>query len=186
MSLLPAAVAVATCLPLVVRTALALSSFCHTSYVGRGLNLERPRRKANHLRTLHPGHALGTVSKRVGLIKPRRQTNCSLGQGRASPAQYLPHFLCRARAEFGSYSGGNPLFQKWQKCPLKQSLGKVAKVLCKSVLGLKLLRRKLKFRDFGPDFLQNCHFYFQTGSFTYQNCHFFLKTANLNFYPNQR
>lgn len=86
---------------------------CHTSYVGRGLNLERPRRKANHLRTLHPGHALGAVSKRVGgMIKPRRQTNCSLVQDRASPAQYLPRLLHRARGEFGSYSGGNPLFQK--------------------------------------------------------------------------
>ena len=132
MSLLPAVVAVATCLPLAVRTALALSSFCHTSYVGRGLNLERPRRKANHLRTLHPGHALGIVGKRVGgMIEPRRQTNCSLGQGRASPAQYLPHPPCRARGKFGSYSAGNPLFQKWQKCSLKQSLGKVAKVLSK-------------------------------------------------------
>ena len=181
MSLLPAAVAVATCLPLVVRTALALSSFCHTSYVGRGLNLERPRRKANHLRTLHPGHALGTVSKRVGLIKPRRQTNCSLGQGRASPAQYLPHFLCRARAEFGSYSGGNPLFQKWQKCPLKQSLGKVAKVLCKSVLGLKLLRRKQNFRVFGLIFLQNWQFIFQTASFRGQNWHFLFKTGSRDF-----
>lgn len=132
---------------------------CHTSYVGRGLNLERPRRKANHLRTLHPGHALGIVGKRVGgMIEPRRQTNCSLGQGRASPAQYLPHPPCRARGKFGSYSAGNPLFQKWQKCSLKQSLGKVAKVLSKSVLGSKLLCREANFDDFGPDFLQKCHF----------------------------
>ena len=43
MSLLPAVVAVATCLPLVVRTALALSSFCHTSYVGRGAELKKGR-----------------------------------------------------------------------------------------------------------------------------------------------
>ena len=145
--------------------------------------MERPRHKANNPKTLHPGHALGTVSKRVGMIRPRRQTNCSLGQGRASPAQYLPRLLCRARAKFGSYSGGNPLFQKWQKLPLKQRQSKLDKVLCKSVLGSKLLRREVNFGDFGLNFLQNCHFYFSNWQFYVPKLPLFSENCQFEFLP---
>ena len=85
MSLLPAVVAVATCLPLAVRTALALSSFCHTSYVGRGAKMERPRHKANNPKTLHPGHALGAVGKRVGKSIAPAADQLFLGSGPRYP-----------------------------------------------------------------------------------------------------
>ena len=54
MSLLPAVVAVATCLPLVVRTALALSSFCHTSYVGRGAELKKAEAQSEQPKNFAP------------------------------------------------------------------------------------------------------------------------------------